>query len=184
MAQSRSRTRTDFPEHLKGLRHLMPKLVQILESGRSDQWYAFAWLEEVRTQMSVCAITETSQESLDRGIVLRALVDGTNYERSTNQLDETSLLALAHEFRLELDKKVPSKEAYQPLSWKQEIARGLDPDFLDQLPKNLENKTEVHFGILCEENPAQTTVATLKKSASALRTKLLDLSRTFVHSEQ
>ena len=167
----------------------MPKLVQILESEREKSWYCFAWLEEVKTQMSVCAITESSQESLDRGIVLRALIDGVNFERATNQLDEKSLIQWAKEFRAELDKKFPDnyryeKEIYKPLSWSQEIARGLEQDFVEQLPKNLENKTEVHFGVLCEENPERTTVAKLKGSASALRAKLLELSRTYARESQ
>ncbi|MBI2522614.1 MAG: TldD/PmbA family protein [Bdellovibrio sp.] len=188
MANTIQRNRAEFPSHLTDIRAIMPKLVEILESGREKNWYCFAWLEEVKTQMSVCAITEMSQESLDRGMVLRAFIDGVNFERSTNRLDQTSLMKWAHEFRSELDKKFDSnhkykQEAYKTAPWSQEIARGLSPDFLEQLPKDLNSKSVVHFGVMCEENPALTTVAGLKKRTGELRTKLLDLSHSYVQAK-
>jgi len=183
MAQRR--TRAEFPSHLNKLRKLMPKLVGILQAGHEDHWYCFAWLEEVKTMMSVSAITQSSQENLDRGMVLRAIVEGVNFEQATNQLDEDSLLKWASEFRRQLETKFPKdyvyrQNAYAPLTWKQEVDRGLEQETLEQLETNLDETTQVHFGVLCEENPANTSIAGLKAAATAIRSQLLDLSRSFV----
>ena len=172
-------TRTIFPEHLQETRSLMSELLNILENGRTDDWYSFVWLEEKKSLGSVAAVNENTSESLDRGVVLRILVDGQNYEKSTNNLDRESLITMATDFRAEMDKSymVVKSKSYTPVPWSKEDLSTLGEDITSQLPENLNSKSEVHFSPLCEENPFNTKILTLKKLCSDMRTELLGKSQ-------
>ena len=171
--------RTEFPKHLQATRTLMTELLDILESGRTNDWYSFVWLEEKKSLGSVAAVNESTSESLDRGLVLRILVDGQNFEKSSNQLDRESLIKMATEFRAEMDKLYPTVKdnTFTPISWQDEDLTGLGLDITSQLPKDLNNKTEVHFSPLCEINPFDTEVSTLKSLCLKMRTELFDKSK-------
>jgi TldD protein len=178
------KSRTQFPAYLKGIRSLMPDLLDILESGRKNDWYSFVWLEETKLLSSFAASSEKTSESLSRGLVLRVLVDGVNFEKSTNILDRQSLITLAKDFRVQLDKEFPvvKNKSYQPLTWEQEKLDNLGPDIREQLVGNLDFSTEVHFAPLCELNPFETDISTLKKLATDSRTELLARSKKHVES--
>lgn len=176
-------TRTQFPTHLKEIRSLMPKLIDILENGRQEDWYSFAWLEEEKTLLSSSAINEDTSESLDRGLVLRVLVDGENFERSTNQLDRESLILLAQEFRKQLDvefSKVKSK-SYRPTTWEVEISE-LASDLKNLIIEQLKFSNEVHLSPECEINPLETEISTLKKISTKARSELLEIAKKYVAS--
>ena len=115
-------SRPQFPSHLKEIRSLMPQLLKILEDGRKDDWYSFVWLEENKSCESIAAINESASENLDRGLVLRVLVDGINFEKSTNLLDPQNLIQMAKDFRAQLDTSFPtvSSKSYRPPSWSEE----------------------------------------------------------------
>lgn len=167
--------RVEFPTHLQSIRTLMPDLLSILETGRTNDWYAFVWLEEYKKLSYSAAITENASEDQDRGLVMRVFVDGQNFEKSTNQLRPESLKLLATELRMELDRKFPTvlHPAYKPVSWQNEKTLGLGSDILRQLPDHLDCKTEVHFSPNCEQNPFDSTIEKLNKIAKTCRSDLL-----------
>ena len=168
-------TRTEFPAHLKELRALMPELLTILEDGRKDDWYSFIWLEENKSMDSTVAINEGTNESLDRGMVLRVLVDGENFEKSTNRLDRENLIQMAKDLRSQLDAQFPTvkNKSYQPTPWSEEDLTTLGSDIVNQLSANPSSTSEIHFSPECEMNPYDTDTITLKKLASSVRTELL-----------
>ena len=168
-------SRSQFPAHLKELRSLMPLLLNILEEGRREDWYSFIWFEENKSMSATAAINQSASEDLDRGMVLRVLVDGLNYERSTNQLDRESLIKIAKDFRSELDSIFPhvKTKSYQPISWNKEDLTMLGSDIIGQLPQNLDATTEVHFSPLVAFNPFETNISNLKDVTTKLRTQLL-----------
>ena len=177
--------RIGFPKHLDKIRKVMPDLVSILETGRENSRYCFAWFEENKSIQSGCAKIESSSESLDRGIVLRALLDGVHFERSTNQLDESSLIKMAKDFRFFLDQKYDDHYQYQvqnyiPLTWSEELSRGLDEELVTQIPKSPEEKIPVHFGASYEIDPSKTDIHSLKEMTRKLRSDLFERSKKFV----
>jgi len=157
----------------------MPKLLKILEDGRKDDWYSFIWLEENKTLESMAAVNESTSESLDRGLVFRVLVDGVNFEKSTNQLEPQSLIQMAKDFRAQLDVSFPSvkNKSYQPVTWSEEDLTELGQDIKSQLPENLDAVTEVHFSSFCAGNPFETDISIFKKLTTTLRSELLDKSK-------
>lgn len=168
-------TRPEFPAHLKDLRTLMPELLAILEDGRKDDWYSFVWLEENKSMDCTVAINEGTTESLDRGMVLRVLVDGENFEKSTNKLDRESLIQMAKSLRSQLDAQFPSvkTKSYQPTPWSEEDLTTLGSDIVNQLNGKPGATTEIHFSPECEMNPFETDTITLKKLAGSVRSELL-----------
>ena len=180
-----SRKRTNCPAHLSQLRALMPEILQILERGRESDWYSFIWLEESCQYLSVSAITERTNESLDRGIVLRVYVDGRNFEKSTNILEPDAIRLLAKKFRSELEERYPKEGAagYKPRTWEQELARGLDETYLQQLPEHCNRESLVHFGVPYNEDPSKTTVGYLKKMSASLRLDLQSKAALFMETE-
>lgn len=176
-----SLARTTFPQHLEELRGLMPELLQILESGQENNWYAFVWLEEVKTNLAVCARTERTESSLDRGLVFRVRANGVNYEKSTNHLEPSHLKQMAQQFRQELDKSITQNSAgYQPLSWNDELVSPLSGEFQEQLPAAPTASDWVHFGVKCEVLPEQTDVEQLKQRATETREEVQERSQAFL----
>jgi TldD protein len=175
-------SRPQFPSHLKEIRSLMPQLLKILEDGRKDDWYSFVWLEENKSCESIAAINESASENLDRGLVLRVLVDGINFEKSTNLLDPQNLIQMAKDFRAQLDTSFPtvSSKSYRPPSWSEEDFAVLGDDIRSQLPEKLNSETEVHFSVPCLENPFETDISELKRLTTSLRSELIAQSKKVV----
>jgi TldD protein len=173
-----------FPKYLQEIRDLMPKLLDILEKDRKDNWYSFIWLEESKEMQYVSAITEVATENLDRGLVMRVFVDGQNFEKSTNQLDPNSLISLAKNFRKELDNKFSKLEfkGYKPSSWEKENSIGLSTDLLSQID-NPKSFTEVHFAPNCEINPFESSIEKLKGIACTTRTELLNITQKNIEND-
>jgi TldD protein len=166
-----------FPKHLQEIRDLMPKLLEIIEEGMQNEWYAFIWLEESSVMQYVSANTEIASESLDRGLVMRIFVDGQNFEKSTNQLSVHSLIAMAKDFRAEMNSKFSSvnSKSYHPVCWKSEIEQGMSNSILSQLPSSVGCDSEVHFAPDCKINPFESNIETLKNIATSTRNELLAL---------
>ncbi len=169
--------RPGFPEHLQSLRNLMPELVAILEEGTEDR-YAFAWLEEVKSLSITASRVENAAASSDRGMVLRVLYNGINYERSTNNLTRENLIRLAKELRHTVDTMGAHKglnvPVYKPLTWEQELQRGLPSETLQQIPEGVTAAAEVHFAPVCEIDPFTTKPADLSAIAREYRKILLE----------
>jgi len=168
-----------FPKHLQATRELMPELLETLEKGREQDWYAFVWLEESKTMHYVSAITEAASESIDRGLVMRIFVDGQNFEKSTNILDPKTLKGLAQEFRAELDKLYPSgsTKSYRPAGWEEEKKIGLSKELTSQLTGTLSSQSEVHFAPNCEIDPLDSSIEKLKEIAIKTRADLVSLTK-------
>lgn len=169
------RIRTPFPKHLQAMRELMPELLAILENGRKDEWYAFIWLEEIKTIQSTAAKNENTVENCDRGIVFRVVINNIHYEKATNILDEKNLLKLASDFKNELE-QLPSLKTpviYTPKSWSAEDMSTLGFDIKQQLVKEVTATSQIHFSPLVEQNPLETNILDLKKKAQSMRTELL-----------
>lgn len=160
----------------------MPELLNILENGRKNDWYSFVWLEEKKSMDYTAAVNENTSESLDRGIVLRVLVEGENFERSTNQLDRKNLIQTARDFRTHLDTLFPTvkSKSYQPTPWSEEDLTTLGSDINEQLSGKFDSTTEIHFSPLCADNPFETKISTLKNLATSMRSELLVKSKRHV----
>jgi TldD protein len=168
-----------FPKHLQSTRDLMPKLLEILEEGRENDWYAFVWLEESSNIQYVAGKTQVASESSDRGLVMRIFVDGQNFEKSTNQLDSDSLLSIAKSFRKDLDSKFIKieGESYKPASWEIEKKLGMSKDITSQLEAKISHNTQVHFSPNCKEDPFESSIEKLKEIANKNRTELIEITK-------
>lgn len=166
-------TRAVFPQELQSLRQLMPTLLDILEAGKTEHWYAFIWLEQTTRQGYSAGRSEGSEQSSDRGMVFRVMIDGVNYEKSTNQLEEKHLIQLAKDFRQSLENQMAVETGYQPKTWQQEVDKGLYRDHVQQLPKELSEKSEVTFASKCDILPSETTMSTINKLSTGIRDSLL-----------
>jgi len=179
--------RIEFPKHLQKIRTLMPKLLNILEIGHEEEWYSFIWLEELKAINCVAAVNQSSSESMDRGLVLRVLIDGQNFERATNILSEESLITLTRDFRSELEMKFSktTSKSYRPCSWKDEDRSLLGDDILDQIVGDTTSKTEVHFSPKCQHNPFDSKIEKLSEQCNSTRKEFLKSSKEIVeaHSE-
>jgi TldD protein len=105
-------------------------------------------------------------------------------EKATNILDRKNIISMAQEFRAELDKKFPKAigECYKPVSWMEEDLTTLGSDITEQLPKNIDANTEVHFSPRCQLNPFETEISHLKKLATEARTEILAKSKKYVEA--
>ncbi len=179
-----------FPQHLAALRQLMPELLSLLEKGHEDNWYAFVWLEESKTISSHAAIISGVSESQDRGLVLRVMVDGCHFERSTNNLAADNLRQLAATFRQELEAKYPTSHstthsnskypAYTPVTWQEEDLASLSAELRQEISSDLTADSEVSFAPVTASNPFETDIATLTEKVKTIRTDLLAKSAAFV----
>jgi len=162
----------------------MPELVRILEEGRTDEWYAFAWLEETISRSATAGKIENVGESLDRGMVLRLLAGGVSYERSTNLLQEEHLLAFAKGFRLHVEEATAKRKGivpnYVPRSWDEELKHPLHPEFLEQIPDGVNSASWVHFSPDCAIDPYETTCPLLVDQARAYRAKVVQKSDEYI----
>ncbi|MBL8995594.1 MAG: TldD/PmbA family protein [Spirochaetia bacterium] len=176
-----SASRLPFPEHLENLRALMPRLVEIMESGKPT-WYAFAFLEEVVSITTTAHRTELSQTQTDRGIVLRILANGKNYEHATNELEEASLLKAAANLRSVVEKEKPVEDApvYRPESWEKLSAQNLPEATRAQFPKSADPKEPVHFSPIVSLSPWEIPLGELMEKTRALKKRAEEKDRSFV----
>ncbi len=176
-----------FPERLRELRALLPQLVAILEQGRGDEWYAFAWLEETVTLSAVCGRNEGVQQDTDRGVVLRIFARGIQYESACNRLDESALIEMARALRARVeadDATGMPLPVYRPRSWAEEYADPLPPELRSQLPAGPPAVEQpVHLGVRCTVDPWITTADGLRTLAAATRQRVLAANGAFLRRE-
>ena len=78
---SRSTTvRPELPARIKELQNSLKQCLSVLESGRENDFYAFAWYEEKMTFAVEAKRTVATNESRDRGVVFRIMCNGQQYE--------------------------------------------------------------------------------------------------------
>lgn len=137
-----------FPEDLKKIRNELAGLIGLMESGSEGDLYAFATLDDMNIFDIAVRETESINNKLDRGIVLRIVYQGRNYESSTNDLSRENLKKLATELRERVIKsKAPgSKEIppYNPQTWQEVLQKISDPYMEKVIGDNWESGY-VHF---------------------------------------
>ena len=165
-----SKTNTAFPGYLEDLRALMPELVEILEAG--GERYGFAFLEEKITRQVNIQRTESNHTEVDRGMVLRIVAGGRNFESATNELDADNLRRAARELSARVDRELSdgaTVPAYTPLAWSAELAGDL-PDVVRKfIPETVSAATPVHFSVPCQLDPFATDSGALTERARELR---------------
>jgi len=159
----------------------MPRLVQEMEMGHPD-WYGFAFLEESRTLSATIHQTESAQDHVDRGLVLRLMAGGRNLETASNDLDPDPLLEAARALRLRAEAlpalPVAPVAAFPWSHWK---ASELEEMVAKQWPENPTPQTEAHFSPEVDEEPP-ATLESLLADGRARREKALAWDQGFIAS--
>lgn len=150
-----------------------------MELGHPD-WYGFAFLEESRNLSATVHQTESAQDHVDRGIVLRLVAGGRNLETASNELDADALTAAATALRLRAEKIAPlPKPPYLPQPWSRINVGDLAPGLAAQWPERPSRESEIHFSPEVEDAPPET-LESLLGDARARRLKALDWDRAFI----
>ncbi len=163
-----------FPEYLNVLRELLPELVAILEEGRA--WYAFAFLEDKITRQVNIQRTESNSTEVDRGLVLRIVADGKNFESATNELEPGHLRGLARDLKERVDQVLGGQAVgltHRPLAWREEALDEMSALMRAQIPPGAGPNTPVHFSVPCELNPFATSVKDITDLARSVRAAIL-----------
>ncbi|MFQ3231712.1 TldD/PmbA family protein [Reinekea sp.] len=163
----------------------MQEAVALIEAGQEQSVYAFAWYEEKQTKMVEAKRSLSTSIDGDRGIVLRAMCDGVQFERATNNISAEAILNCAQQLRKKIAETLSqvTQPAYQPSTWQQEQVLGLSVDITQQLPAELTTNTVVHFAPLCQQNFEDITLDAMVEMATALRKQVIDLSARAVEEE-
>ncbi|WP_196160085.1 TldD/PmbA family protein [Reinekea sp. G2M2-21] len=168
----------ELPVRLQQLQKVLKQCQQSMESGRSSELYAFAWYEEKLSYVVEAGRTVNTSESKDKGIVLRILCDGVQYESASNNLKEEAIQELAAELRRTVDAKHPQaqQKSYLPTTWHQELAEGLPTELEQQIPPHATQDTPAHFAPSCTMDPEKITIADLLQRVHAYRDQALALA--------
>jgi TldD protein len=167
---------------------LIPALqqaVNIIEADQQNSIYAFAWYEEKQTKMVEAKRTLSTGIDGDRGVVLRAMYNGVQFERATNTISETAIIECAQKLRAKIDAAVEqaAQPAYQPTTWQEEQTIGFSSDISEQLPAELTATTAVHFAPVCHQNFDDISIDALVESATEFRAQVMALSQRAVEEE-
>lgn len=167
--------RPELPEPLQKLLGILNECRQQLEHGREDDLYGFAWYEEKMSQSVEMSRTVTTSNTFDKGVVLRLMCNGVQYESATNQLDRDSLLHSAQLLRARVDNSHPeiTEPAIRPTTWTQEMARDLPDELSRQIPAQAGKNTRVHFAPLCQQRPDKISTEQLLTLARTTRDRAL-----------
>jgi TldD protein len=148
--------RAKLSSDLQNLRTRLPDLLGTLEA--SKDWYASIYLERKAGKTYTATLKQTQvQDQANFGVIFRIYDGYTLFEQATDQMDFASLekqaKALVSRVKgTQHDPKI-QKRSYTAPSWSERLARQLDPEITNQIPKGAGAKTEVHFGIQFEKNP-------------------------------
>ncbi len=169
-----------FPKHLQRIREFMPHILDILQEGHDG--YVFVTLDDLAQKSVSASLTDSVVVKCDRGLVMRLLIRGHNFECATNQLEQNDLIHKAQKFREETLRFVGDVEGsslleqinYVPIAWADEHLSQLDPLMKEQLPQGLSSQTEVHFGTPFEIDPEETDLIWMSQKARDMKTYLKD----------
>jgi len=154
----------------------MPELVKILEQDLEDKAYAFAFYEETLDRTMQVGRVESVSSNVDRGMVLRIVYNGRNYETATNNLEPENLqqLAAGLNSRVKALNETLTFPAYKPHTWAEELQQGLGNDHLEQIPATADAGTPVHFGVLVSASPLDLPGDVLMEQARNLRNDIIN----------
>ena len=139
------------------------------------KWYAFVMFEENSQRSVGISLTETFLKKLDKGIVMRIVAGGKNFEYATNCFSKDFLMNKARELRQKAQDFLKGKEnypVYKPLTWKEEIELGLDEEILRQV----KDKGEVDFKVEIASNDGKGRDAQLGRLYGAM-TEIVDMAQ-------
>ncbi|OED36648.1 hypothetical protein AB834_02715 [PVC group bacterium (ex Bugula neritina AB1)] len=169
--------RVEFSKDLQKLRDFLPQLLAILQD--SHKGYAFITLDDVFQKSVSSSKSDNVLSQRDRGLVMRILIQGVNFECATNHLDPKSLLEKARTFRAKtlinaekIEHKGGHDFSYTPKTWKEELSFPLDSLIKDQLNEDLTPEQQVHFGTPFQQDPAETNLNWMTQKAKSLKKEL------------
>ena len=171
-----NRVRIKFDDKLATIRKQLPKLLGIIENGFDEKTYGFIFFSESVTRIVSVHKIESAYTSLDRGIVMRLVHHGRNFETATNSLDPKSLENTARSLNNLARKdtnQIGDFPFWKPRQWKNEDISNLDPDISCQISANADSSTEVHFSPLVSVHPLEASIAKIKELAKDLRNKII-----------
>ena len=172
-----------YPRNSESLEKILPELVNIMEKGEENRLYAFACLEDLSQTSVNAARTESAGCQSDRGLVLRIFTGDCNFEYALNDFSRRSLIKAAIRLRkraLVHCKKNNSVLNFRPLSWSEEISRGLVPQIASCLSPDAGPDTCVHFS--SEINTGYElnfNIDAMAKKAALLRDEIIKRSENY-----
>ena len=172
--------RPELPPRLVAMQQTLQKCVRIMELGRFNDIYAFAWYEEKVSYAVEASRTVNTSENHDRGVVLRIMCNGVQFEAASNNINVQALLDAATALRAKVDYHQPHliTKPYLPTTWYQEIALGLPEAVQSQIPQHATPDMAVHFAPSCAQDPAKITIADLLSRAKQYREQALAQAAT------
>ncbi len=181
-ANVENRIRIGFDPNLAELRALLPEAVRLLEEGFDSDTYGFVYITSSSQRTVVVHRMEASHFLQDRGIVLRLVHHGKNFETATNALDRKSIFASIERLRSLARRDKAEKGRYPfytPVAWKDEPLATLDPEIANQLPESPDASTQVHFSPLVSSNPLSVDAKDLAARARELREGIIARDREY-----
>lgn len=156
--------RAPFDPKLNGLRQTLVELIPLLET--KPDWYGSIYFERKSSQVYNANLRQTNlKEDRTQGAVLRIYDGYTLFEQATDELEADALKRLAREFAARVEKQGPAvaanglkKRPYSAPTWAERLGQGkLESEITSQIPKDVDAKTPVHFGIRFEKDPLKAT---------------------------
>ena len=157
-----SAQRASLSSDLHALRKFLPTLLPILETKK--EWYGSIFLERKASKTFMANLKNTQMtDNVTLGLVLRIYDGYTLFEQATDELSPDALEKFARSFADRVTHAVPSAgatlRAYKPVTWTERMKPSLETEITLQIPRGVTAGTEVHFGIMFNEDPRQTTSA-------------------------
>lgn len=170
--------RPALPDSIKALIPTLRRCQKLLELGRENDVYAYAWYEEKITKAVQVSHTVNTSETQDRGVVFRIMCNGIHFESASNQIDEASLLECAQSLRARIEEKcgITTEKAFFPTTWFQELETGVSEEIAGQINPHATAEDHIHFAPLCQQDPNEISTADLISRVQAAREKALALA--------
>jgi TldD protein len=161
-APAASVTRAPFAEDLKPLRKTLNELLPSLQA--KPDWYASIFFERKASRTFVANLKQTQlADQVRMGVVLRIYDGCTLFEQATDDLSTEALQRTAQAFAKRVTATQPPAGAprhpYSPPTWEQRLSVKLENEITSQIPKDVQARTPVHFGIAYGESPKALSAA-------------------------
>lgn len=149
-----SRMRAQLGEPFQAGKPGWERVFAQLSKKCESHWYPSLVLERRhKRDFAINSKSESMNESLLEGAVLR-VYDGTSlFEEATCEVEEQSLLELADRLiaRVKHQGNGQVNRAYKPATWQERLSAQLDEEILSQIPADVKPQTWVHFGTAQDE---------------------------------
>ncbi len=154
--------RAPFSNELWPLRNTLEDLLPLLEAKR--EWYGSIHFERKSSRNFSANLKQTQiTDHINTGVVFRIYDGYTLFEEATDELDPHYLKTFVQNFTKRVLAQPSPREVvrrpYQPPTWKERLSSKLENEITAQIPKNVNAKTPVHFGIRYLKDPRALTIA-------------------------